>query len=51
MRDKKKRIDSIQIRVGDKISLMWDLKENEEITHLIGWSYLTNPDFIVRSGH
>ena len=30
---------------------MWDLEENEEITNLIGWSHLTHPETIVRSGH
>ena len=48
---KKKRKDSIQIRIGKHISIIWDLKENEEITNLIGWSHLNNPECIVRSGH
>jgi hypothetical protein len=37
--------------VGNQISLIWDLKENEEISFLIGWKHLSNPSCIVRSGH
>ena len=47
----KERKDSIQIRIGKHISIIWDLKENEEITNLIGWSHLNQPECIVRSGH
>ena len=48
---KKERKDSIQIRIGQHISIIWDLKENEEITNLIGWRHLNKPECIVRSGH
>ena len=48
---KKERKDSIQIRIGKHISIIWDLKENEEITNLIGWRHLIKPECIVRSGH
>lgn len=51
IRDQKPRVDSIQIRVGTQISLIWDLKENEEVSFLIGWSHLNKPSCIVRSGH
>lgn len=51
IRDHKPRLDAIQIRVGNHISLIWDLKENEEVTYLMGWKHLIHPACIIRSGH
>ncbi len=47
----KQRIDSIQIRIGSNVSFIWDLEENEEVSHLIGWSHLNKINNLIRSGY